>query len=269
MFEISPVSENYSTLTLVMAGFLFASTVVLLVTPPKVKTVVGGSTTLFSLLTVFFIFLIASFGYATIPGHSKDEMRITALFFVAGCLFALGAVNMFVSMTWLFLDYGVSRAIVSCVRLLVHGVILVSAFNLIWVCALVVERLEENIEWHSDWTTALWAAPILLLPMLPIFFQRFRISDDVTDPRSMTVFRYLLLASLVFTLVSGIYFGVMGLLGFFYHPAWIKYFLMIGLAVLFYGAETTLPLGSLKLDISNILSEDKGESEIREHSPDG
>lgn len=253
--DVHQVTEHYATMTLVLAGFVFASAIVLLSNPPRDKNPLELSTSLFSLLTVFFIFLIASFMYSTIPGHKEDD-RILVLFFVSCSLFSLGAVHMFVSLIWLFIDYGVSNAIVSGIRLMIHGIILIASFNMFWVCALVVEGLEKKI-WHSDWTTVYWAIPILILPLLPMCFRVLRISDKKTDVRNFNVYRCLLISSLLFTILSGIYFGISGLSDLFYYPFWGKYLIMVGLGVLFFGAEAILPQGSIWSDFKNVLSTEK------------
>lgn len=176
-WNIGSPAAAYSALSAVLAGFLVSMLVLLLSIPPRGKKAKDVSSALYgSLLSAVFSLLLSSLMWALISGE-KAQVRPFVLEVCASATFAFGAVLLFLSLCWCFVEYDLPDDAQKTARALFIGVLLITP-SYVAVAFGDVERVQAGIRWYTDRTFDAVAMISVLVPSIITFALRDSTSLD-------------------------------------------------------------------------------------------
>lgn len=193
-----------------MAGFVFASIILLVSNPPKDRPVSELSPFLLELVVVGLGFTISAllFAFVDLRLEQKGFERAFLMLLMASCIGTLAVVQMYHGLAWLFWAYGVESSVVSKVGLVFRATTLLLSVNLIYMIGNLSGKIEAKVFGYlREWHTFIWTLPFFALFLLTIPAVRNRLGRlNALQPR--LAIQWITMATLMISIGIAIYAGI-------------------------------------------------------------
>ena len=196
-------AASLSTFSGLLAGFLFASILIVVSTPPNSRHVKELSSEILGFLVGFTLLLLSTFLYIPVAGAKfRPEQEIE--FLISDIILGLAVVSVFLNLCWIFVSYEVEDTVVSGAKFVFGVVVFLVCINLGNTTVITFQNLAKFIPEYQSTSLKDWIlfASIFGFPIVFWLAGPFINSDRLV--KRLNLYRKSMLLALVYSVALSI-----------------------------------------------------------------